>query len=743
MCGFVGAAGYARRTPVRQFWGLTRMTAHARTDVAASPSPQRIMKHPAANATSTDSPLAPQAATNDNDRGNGHDPDATDSLTASRRRFGDGLVGRVRKALDRATANLIAQQHPDGYWCAELEGDSILESEYILLKWIISQEDDPRLPRIANYLRKLQQDDGAWVQYPGAKCDLGATVKGYFALKLCGDPVDAPHMVRAREQIIHNGGAERCNSFTKFYLAALGQISYDAVPSIPPEIIYLPKWFYFNLDNVSAWTRTMITPLSIVTSYRPIRKLDAGLGIDELYVDQRARHRLQPQDGAHRHWSKVFLTLDRLLKLIDLAGMTPLRRGALRRIEEWLIERTERSDGLGAIFPPMVYILIALRCRGFSEDHPKVVEAHKHLDDLMIHDQVNEQIRIQPCFSPIWDTGIALYALTNAGLNRSHRALRRCARWLASKECRQAGDWAANVSQKVEPSGWYFEYNNGFYPDVDDTAMVAMALKHTGGRAAEAAAQRGVQWAMAMQNNDGGWAAFDRTTDRPLLEHVPFADHNAIQDPSCPDITGRTLECMGHHGYDVDHPAVQKAIAFIRSKQEPEGGWFGRWGVNYIYGAWQVLCGLRAVSCDMNQPWIQKAGLWLKKVQQADGSFGESADSYENRSQMGRGPATASQTAWGVMGLLAVFGPNDADVKRGLNWLCETQLDDQTPPGDPRDHDGPGGWCEPYFTGTGFPRVFYLRYHLYRLYFPIMCLGRWLGEIESKPADKHALAGRA
>ncbi len=637
-----------------------------------------------------------------------------------------GFIQSVRQSLTAAVNNLLDQQNPDGYWCAELEGDSILESEYILLKWIISQENDPRLPRIANYLRHLQQPNGAWVQYPGAKPDISATVKGYFALKLMGDDINAPHMARTRELIRELGGAERCNSFTKFYLAALGQIRYDAVPSIPPEIVFLPKWFYFNLDKVSAWTRTMITPLSIVTSHRPVRRLPPELGIDELYVDQRARHRLMPNGDAHRTWSKIFISLDKVLKLVDRAGMTPLRRRALQTIEDWIIERTERSDGLGAIFPPMVYILIALRCLGYKEDHPLLVEAAKHLDDLMIVDEENDHIRIQPCFSPIWDTGIAAYALTEAGLDEGEAHTKKCAEWLVSKECRHAGDWIANVHRPVEPSGWYFEFNNGYYPDVDDTAMVAMALKRIGGPEAIAAAKRGVEWVLAMQNDDGGWAAFDRTKERPLLEHVPFADHNAIQDPSCPDIAGRTLECLGHHGFLPDHPAVQRAIRFIISKQEPEGCWFGRWGVNYIYGTWQVLCGLKTVGQDMNVAWVQKAGRWLKSVQKDDGSFGESCDTYEDRSLMGTGPSTASQTAWGTMAMMAVYGPTDPDVQRGIKWLVKTQLES-------------GTWDEPWFTGTGFPRVFYLRYHLYRLYFPIMCLGRWLkalGAAQAQIGDK-------
>lgn len=622
----------------------------------------------------------------------------------------------VRDKLFRGVEYLLSQQSTEGYWCAELEGDSILQSEYILLRWIINRENDPRLKKIADYLRTQQREDGAWVQYPGAKIDISATVKGYFALKLSGDDVNAPHMQKARQQILQHGGAEKVNSFTKFYLAALGQISYSAVPSIPPELVYLPRWFYFHMDKVSAWTRTMIMPLAIVTSHRPVRQLPSELGIDELYKSPADRHRLLPNGTSyHPTWTRFFLLVDKILKLVHKFGMTPVRKRALQRMEKWILDRTEHSDGLGAIFPPMVYILIALRCRGYAPDHPKLIEAEKHLDDLMIHDEATGMIRIQPCLSPMWDTGIAAYALTDAGLNASSPAMRKCAQWLISKECKIAGDWVNNIParDRVQPSGWFFEFNNAFYPDVDDTVMVAMALRGIGGPEAVEAAARGVAWIMPMQNTDGGWAAFDKgTQDRPILEYVPFADHNAIQDPSCPDITGRTLECLGHHGYKADHPAVAKAIAYIRSKQFDEGCWFGRWGVNYIYGTWQVVGGLRSVGFDMTTPWVQKAGAWLRQVQKADGSFGESADTYEDPSTKGQGPSTASQTAWGTMALMAIYGPGDPDVQRGIRWLCETQQ-----------HNG--NWHEPEFTGTGFPRVFYLRYHLYRTYFPIMAIGRW------------------
>ncbi len=621
-------------------------------------------------------------------------------------------VSMASEALSRAVKQLMAEQAPEGHWCGELEGDSILQSEYILLKFIIEQEDDPRLPLIANYLRRQQRvADGAWVQYPGAKPDLSATVKAYFALKLMGDDIDAPHMRKARELVRELGGAERCATYTQFYLAALGQMHYDAVPVIPPEMILLPKWFYFHLDKVSAWSRTMIMPLSVISSYRPVRQLPEPMSIMELYTNHDYRDR--PFVGFDKKlvsWRNLFLAVDKLLKVWEKTKINPLRKPALRRIEHWILRHTRHSDGLGAIFPPMVYIIIALRCLGYDKSDKHLMRAERQLDELMIKE--GDTIRLQPCFSPIWDTGIAAYALTEAGSDCEDPMLKRCVDWLVSKECRLAGDWTANVRGDVEPSGWYFEFNNGYYPDVDDTAMVAMALKQAGGREAVASAKRGVDWMLAMQNDDGGWAAFDRTINRPILEYIPFADHNAIQDPSCPDITGRTLECLGHHGFTPTHAPVAKAVQFLQAKQEEEGCWFGRWGVNYLYGTWQVVCGLQTVGVDMKQPWVQKAGRWLRSVQQSDGSFGESADSYEDPTLKGQGPATASQTSWGTMALMAIYGPRDPDVERGIRWLIKTQLDS-------------GTWDETWFTGTGFPRVFYLRYHLYRLYFPIMCLGRY------------------
>ena len=661
-------------------------------------------------------------------------PTSTDPHSAAR--------GSLRQAL-RALRHL---QKPDGHWCAVLEGDSILESEYLLMKFILGQEREPMadgrgpevLDLIAEGLRRQQRPDGSWGQYPGSGIDVSATVKGYLALKLMGDDPEAEHMRRAREQVRSKGGAEQCNSFTNFYLACLGQVSWNAVPSIPPEVVLLPRWFYFHLSKLSAWTRTMILPLSIVTTRRPTRTLPPELGIDELYLDQQERNRLSDTVDSPRHWRFFFRTVDRVLKLLHPLGGTPLRSTSMRKVIDWMLARASQdgesaTEGLGAIFPPMVYLQVALKAMGWKRDHPVLQRAERDLDAFFldrVEDDGTSTIRIQPCFSPVWDTGIALYALTSCGLDHADPSVEAAANWLRERECTFKGDWSDNVTPRPGIGSWYFEYRNAWYPDVDDTAMVAMALHRSGGRENAEAACRGVRWLLSMQNDDGGWAAFDRTTHRQVLEYIPFADHNAMQDPSCSDITGRVLECLSWHGFTTDDEQASRAIEYIRRTQEPDGSWIGRWGVNYIYGTWQALVGPINLGVDTSEDWVQSAADWLRSVQQEDGSFGESPDSYLDPGTKGIGPSTASQTAWAAMTMQAVHGPRDESVQRAINWLVETQLDEDAASDPVRNPDGDpaGSWNEPWFTGTGFPKVFYLRYHLYRLYFPIMAIGRFLSE---------------
>ncbi|MCH2134506.1 MAG: squalene--hopene cyclase [Phycisphaerales bacterium] len=654
-------------------------------------------------------------------------------------------INRLQQALGRGVAALRHVQHSDGHWCAELEGDSILESEYLLMKFILGQENEPmvdgrgreQLEKIAAGLRLQQRETGEWGQHPEAGMDLSATVKSYFALKLMGDDPDAPHMARARELIRKGGGAESCNTFTMFYLACLGQVPWAAVPAIPPEIILLPRWFYFTIWKISAWTRAMIMPLAILSAHRPVRKLTPEQGIDELFVDDRARRTLAFETGAPPFWKFFFKTVDHALKGLHRLGGTPFRRRAVQQCLDWTLKRGSQdepapTDGLGAIFPSMVYTQIVLHTLGWSRDHEVVQRTERDLDDFFLERPGGQSIKIQPCLSPVWDTGIATYAMTEAGLDERDPSVRAASAWLREKECRFQGDWSETVTPEVPTSSWYFEYANSWYPDVDDTAMVAMALKRAGGDANETSGRRGVDWLLAMQNDDGGWAAFDKTQHRQILEYIPFADHNAMQDPSCSDITGRVLECLSWYGFSTSNPSVDRAVDYVKRTQTADGVWIGRWGVNYIYGTWQALVGPIRCGVDRSEPWVQRAGEWLRRVQKQDGSFGESPNSYIDPATKGQGPSTASQTAWAAMTMHAIYGARDEGVQKALEWLASTQLTDDeahdplvNPDGDPA-----GSWAEPWFTGTGFPKVFYLRYHLYRLYFPVMALARVLSDLD-------------
>ncbi|MEL6329573.1 MAG: squalene--hopene cyclase [Planctomycetota bacterium] len=627
----------------------------------------------------------------------------------------EGQRARFDRALDGIRSHLLDLQHEDGHWCARLEGGSITESEYILMQWILGNEDDEALPRIADSLRHIQcsdggEWDGGWLLFPGGPADISGTVQAYFALKLMGDDTEAPHMRRARDLILRMGGAEKVNTFTRFYFACLGQVPFSACPTIPPELVWLPRWFPLNLYNMSAWTRTMVLPLGLVTTLRPRRELSESQGISELYIDRAAASRLSQESAfpLPPNWSKLFLLADRLLKLYHAIPLKPFRKSAIRAAEKWIVEHHESSEGLGAIFPPMVYSLVVFKCLGYPDDHPLVVKCHKDLRDFFLHEP--EGIRVQPCFSPGWDTGIALHAFAEGVLEPTDDEAIRGTDWLLRHEIRVKSDWARAVPD-VEPGAWAFEYANPHYPDTDDSAMAIAALHRLGGERATPAIERGRAWLLAMQNDDGGWAAFDRTMDRPILEEVPFADHNAMQDPSCPDITGRVLEALGHTGLRASDPEGRAAIEYLKKDQDPSGAWWGRWGVNYVYGSWQVLVGLAAIGEDMRSDYTRRSADWLKSVQKADGSFGETPDTYRDPSLKGTGESTASQTAWGAMGMMSVYGPNDPDVLRALEWLAETQAED-------------GGWDEPWWTGTGFPNVYYLRYHYYRLYFPMMALAR-------------------
>jgi squalene-hopene/tetraprenyl-beta-curcumene cyclase len=620
---------------------------------------------------------------------------------------------RLQVGVEHARRCLLGRQAADGHWVGELQGDTILESEWVLLMAFLGREQDARVAKAARYILGQQLPDGGWNNYPGGPAELSVSVKAYFALKLAGHDPEAPYMRRACAVIRHLGGAANCNSFTKFYLALLGQFPYANCPAVPPELLLLPTWAYINIYAMSSWTRTIVVPLSIFYAHKPVRQLSPELHIRELFLKP-PETPLWPHPPTRRRlsWTNLFLGIDQVFKKIEAWGLGPIRRAALRRAEAWMRERFADSDGLGAIFPPMIYTAVCLRCLGHADDSPEMRWALKQLDDLMIEE--GDALRLQPCFSPVWDTALTLKALADAGLSASHLPVQRGCHWLLEREVRRPGDWCVS-NPGVEPGGWFFEYRNGFYPDTDDTAMVLMALARTGAghtSAGRPATQRALRWLLTMQNRDGGWAAFDRNINRRLLEKVPFADHNAMLDPSCPDITARVLEALGEFGFRVGHPQVDRAVAFLERTQEPAGGWLGRWGVNYIYGTWQVLEGLARVDYDLQRPMVRRAVAWLKQVQKGNGAWGETCRSYDDPSLAGQGEPTASQTAWALLGLLAAGEARSPEVRAGIDWLLATQRAD-------------GSWFEEQFTGTGFPRVFYLKYHLYSLYFPLMALARY------------------
>jgi squalene-hopene/tetraprenyl-beta-curcumene cyclase len=650
----------------------------------------------------------------------GSSPRALSSFPSSphERRPGLAAPSPLQAALDAARRCLLSRQQPDGHWIGELQGDTILESEYVLLMAFLGREKEPRAVKAAQYVLDQQLAEGGWNNYPEGPVEVSVSVKAYFALKLTGHDADLPYMRRARDVIRSLGGAARCNSFTKFYLALLGQFPYANCPAVPPEMMFLPRWAYINIYAMSSWTRTIVVPLSIFYAHKPVRELPADLGIAELFLDP-PETPLWPHPPTRRWltWTNFFLSVDQAIKWLERWGPQFVRRAGVRRAAAWMLDHFADSDGVGAIFPPIIYTIVSLRCLGYADDSPEMQWALKQLDELLLEEE--DTVRVQPCFSPVWDTALSLNALAMAGQAGQHRAVVRGAHWLLEREVRRPGDWSV-ANPCLEPGGWCFEYRNGFYPDTDDTAMVLMALArtgHAGTAEGHCAAERALRWLLAMQNQDGGWAAFDRDINREILTQVPFADHNAMLDPSCPDITARVLEALGQYGYRAGQPQVDCAAAFIARTQDPRGCWIGRWGVNYLYGTWQVLVGLQAVDFDMQHPMVRRAVEWLKSVQQPGGGWGETCRSYDDPSLAGQGTPTASQTAWALLALIAAGEAPSDEVRAGIDYLIATQQYD-------------GDWREEQFTGTGFPKVFYLKYHMYSLYFPLMALARYAAAMQ-------------
>ncbi|HEX7361969.1 MAG TPA: squalene--hopene cyclase [Bryobacteraceae bacterium] len=635
-----------------------------------------------------------------------HDQSRALTLPAQFQDFGSRAADAIRKA----ASALLKKQAPEGYWWAELCADSTLESDYIMMQlWLYppvdggwNPPDRHRIQRAADSILARQLPDGGFNIYLNGPSNVNASIKAYFALKVAGIPASDSRMQRLRDCILSMGGLQAANSYVRINLSLFGLFPREGCPSIPPELIFLPFKFIYQM---SSWTRAIVISLSIVRSAKEPRPVPGGWNLDELFLP--GVPAVLPRDAKTLSWRNVFLTLDRGLKVWEERGPVFIRQRALNRCAEWMIEHFEGSDGLGAIYPSMQYAVMGLDLLGYDAAHPLRRQAQGQFDRLLTDDETG--FFFQPCFSPVWDTAISAFALGEME-DPPEEALRRCADWLLANEIRRKGDWSVKRPH-TEPSGWAFEFRNDFYPDVDDTAMVLLALQKAPGRdepARRACMRRAVNWMLAMQCRDGGWAAFDVDNDWRVLSQVPFADHNAMLDPSCPDITGRTLEALIGCGLEAGHPAIRRGAEYLLRKQEQDGSWYGRWGVAYIYGTFLAMRGLRAAGVGENEPSMQRALEFIRAYQNRDGGWGESCASYDENRYV-RGESTPSQTAWAILALLAGGDLRSESLYNGVEYLVQSQR-------------GDGTWQEEFCTGTSFPRVFYLAYTDYRNTFPLLAL---------------------
>ena len=627
------------------------------------------------------------------------------------------VTAPLRDAISRAQHHLLSCQAPDGHWIGELEADWGLTADALLLHHLLDRVDHDHQTRAVRFLRRRQNADGGWSLFAGGPSDLSATIKIYFAMKMAGVGVDDPVMAAARARIRTMGGPTRASVFTKILLALFGEYDWNGVPTMPAEIMLLPPpFFLFNIYEVSYWSRCVIVPLLIIMDRKPIKWLPSRQSLDELWPVPRAEASLRfprvpdPFSWRGLFWKNFFIAVDDGLKIWERFSPRALRRMAIEAARLWLEERLSVPGGLGGIYPAMANSVLALRLLGYPDDHPLILGQLKEIEALAV--ERGDEFYYQPCPSPVWDTSLAVNALVESGAAADDPALVRATEWMLAKQVALPGDWQVKRPH-VQPGGWAFQYDNPYYPDLDDTAMVLMALEKVQGLDADRmrlAKERGLGWFLGMQNQDGGFASFDADNNRIFLNNIPFADHGALLDPSTEDLTGRGLELLGTLGYNFEFEPAERALEFIRHSQRHDGPWHGRWGVNYIYGTWSVLRGLGAMGVDPRHEYVQRAVRWLVRRQNADGGWGETCESYAKPELAGRGPSIPSQTAWALLGLFAVGTTSGPAVEAGIDYLLRTQRTD-------------GGWEDPFWNGTGFPRVFFLKYHLYASYFPLWALG--------------------
>jgi squalene-hopene/tetraprenyl-beta-curcumene cyclase len=625
------------------------------------------------------------------------------------------LLDIVDRSVAKATHALADAQREDGHWVFELEADATIPAEYVLLRHYLGEPRNIELEaKIGRYLRRIQSSahDG-WPLYHQGAFDISATVKAYYALKMIGDPIDAPHMTRARHAILAAGGAEAVNVFTRIQLALFDAGPWSAVPTMPPEIILLPRWFPIHLSKMSYWARTVIVPLLVLGALKPVARNPLGIKVDELYSGMPAPPKSQAEDPKWL-WTKGFNLLDRLLKAGDRLWPAGLRQRAIQACVDFVTERLNGEDGLGAIYPAMANSVMMFDVLGYPQDHPARAIARKSVEKLLVVKE--DEAYCQPCVSPVWDTALAAHAMLETRDPAAEARAEKALAWLKPLQVLDVeGDWA-ETRPGVRPGGWAFQYRNDHYPDLDDTAVVVMAMDRARKGAASAydqAIERGIEWTVGLQSKNGGWGAFDADNSFTYLNNIPFADHGALLDPPTTDVSARCVSMLAQAGEPSDSERMKAALAYLRDEQEEDGSWFGRWGVNYIYGTWSALCALNAAGLDASDPMVAKAVRWLHEIQNADGGWGESCDSYSlDYKGYEPAPSTASQTAWALLGLMAAGQVDSHAVTRGIEWLsCRQEAD--------------GLWGQEYYTGGGFPRVFYLRYHGYPKYFPLWAMARY------------------
>ncbi len=624
----------------------------------------------------------------------------------------DEFIAKLDFTIDRAQRSLLALQRPEGYWQAALEANVEMNAEYIIFTHFMDAVDGELKERLKRYILEVQQADGSWALYPGGEGYLSTTIEAYFALKLAGLRAGDEPMAQARRWILSRGGIAKCGTLARFYLAAMGQVPWEATAALPVELSLLPNWFFFNMYELSSWARGTAFALMLLQAAKPVIPVDYRDGVLELYIlpPHFTKFR-QPQGKRAFSLRNLFNLADLALRFYDRHHSKSLRLRALSHAENWILDRQEANGSWGGIQPCYLLSTMALKALGYRNEHPVIKKALDASRELIW--DLGDKALYTPCVSPNWDAALAAKALLDSGIEGTHPALTRVTRWFIDNQIFRRGDWAVKRPE-LEPGGWAFEFYNDTYPDVDDSAVILEVIARSAcddEEARERAIRAGANWVMGMQSADGGFAAFDADCTKTWLNQIPLADAEAATDPPCPDLTGRVLEMMAAVGYRADHPVAHRAIEWLKGNQSEGGGWWGRWGINYLYGTWSALMGLRAIGVDLNEPWIKRPVAWLKSKQNDDGGWGESPLSDKDPAWRGRGASTASQTAWAMMGLLAGEDGVSENVLRGAAWLLERQNE-------------AGAWDETEFTGNGFPNHFYLRYHLYAHYFPLMALGR-------------------